>query len=152
MKLNFTMWRFKGEALRSENKAGGILYGIWHVMVKYHWNFCQQTGASAAIVALDGSQVGDRQISVAVSNPPSRKPRQPGADQQQRQKEQPGRYARLNVFESQPTVLFTCSWQQLEVMRWSVMLCFFSALSLFVCWCCLGLSNMWGWMLGKVCY
>lgn len=48
-----------------------------------------QTGASSAIVALDGARVGDRQISVALSNPPSRKPRQPGAEQQQRPKEQP---------------------------------------------------------------
>lgn len=56
-----------------------------------------ETGASAAIVALDGSQVGDRQISVAVSNPPSRKPRQPGADQQQRQIEQPGSRGRART-------------------------------------------------------
>ncbi|XP_067033706.1 squamous cell carcinoma antigen recognized by T-cells 3-like isoform X1 [Acropora muricata] len=48
-----------------------------------------ETGASTAIVALDGTRVGDRQISVALSNPPSRKPRQPGAEQQQRPKEQP---------------------------------------------------------------
>ena len=60
---------------------------------------CSQTGASAAIVALDGSQLGDRQISVALSNPPSRKPRQPGADQQQRATEQPGRYAHVTVWE-----------------------------------------------------
>ena len=50
-------------------------------------------------MALDGSQVGDRQISVALSNPPSRKPRQPGADQQQRPKEQPGRYLHVTLFE-----------------------------------------------------
>lgn len=59
---------------------------------------CYQTGVSAAIVALDGSLLGDRQISVALSNPPSRKPRQPGADQQQRAKEQPGRYEHVTVF------------------------------------------------------
>lgn len=58
---------------------------------------CHQTGASAAIVALDGSLLGDRQISVALSNPPSRKPRQPGADQQQRAKEQPGRYDHVTL-------------------------------------------------------
>ena len=56
-----------------------------------------QTGASAAIVALDGSLLGDRQISVALSNPPSRKPRQPGADQMQRAKEQPGRYKHVTL-------------------------------------------------------
>lgn len=50
-----------------------------------------QTGASSAILALDGSQVGGRQISVALSNPPARKPRQPGTEQQQPGKEQPGR-------------------------------------------------------------
>jgi len=58
----------------------------------------QESGASAAIVALDGSLLGDRQISVALSNPPSRKPRQPGVDQQQRTKEQPGRYVHVTLF------------------------------------------------------
>jgi len=57
----------------------------------------QETGASAAIVALDGSQLGDRQISVALSNPPSRKPRQPEADQQQRVTEQPGSRGRART-------------------------------------------------------
>lgn len=57
----------------------------------------EETAASAAIVALDGSQVGDRQIAVALSNPPSRKPRQPGADQQQRAKEQPGSRGRART-------------------------------------------------------
>ncbi|CAH3157953.1 unnamed protein product [Porites lobata] len=50
----------------------------------------QETGASSAILALDGSQMGGRQISVALSNPPARKPRQPGTEQQQPGKEQPG--------------------------------------------------------------
>lgn len=49
----------------------------------------EETGASSAIVALDGTQVGDRQISVALSNPPSRKPRQPGGEHEQRPKGQP---------------------------------------------------------------
>jgi len=57
----------------------------------------QESGASAAIVALDGSLLGDRQISVALSNPPSRKPRQPGVDQQQRTKEQPGSRGRART-------------------------------------------------------
>lgn len=57
----------------------------------------QETGASAAIIALDGSLVGDRQISVALSNPPTRKPRQPGADQHQRVTEQPGSRGRART-------------------------------------------------------
>ncbi|KAJ7387452.1 positive regulation of histone deubiquitination [Desmophyllum pertusum] len=57
----------------------------------------EETSAPTAIVALDGSLLGERQISVALSNPPSRRPRQPGADQQQRPKEQPGSRGRART-------------------------------------------------------
>ena len=107
---------------------------------------CSQSGASAAIVALDGSQLGDRQISVALSNPPSRKPRQPGADQQQRATEQPGRYAHVTVWESLLDSLnynlffkFVCRKRVTNIKPW------------FVCIACHSLYQRINWQECKLC-
>ena len=141
MKLNFTMWRFKGEALRIENKAGGILYGIWYVMVIYHWNFLS-TDRSISRHCSFGRKSGRRQADFSCCVKSTQQKTQAAQGRPTAKTDRTaGKVCTLECFwiTTHCLVYLLLAAARSDALKCYALL-FFSALSLFVCWCCLGLS------------